>query len=137
MTEPTPPRGAQPQPPVPGRDETRPFQAPQEAPPGAAQVPASRRGKVLVGTAAAGLLGVGVAVGVVVGQATAGTAAADTGTSTTQTVPGDGGPGRYGTPPDGGTGGMPGGRGDLTPPDGSTDDGATDDGATDEGDATT
>jgi len=163
MTDPTPPRGPEPQQPVPGRDETRPFAASVPPQPGAAQAPAtgqapagaeapgtaqhavpaapatSRRGRVGMGAAALGLLGVGVAVGVVVGQATADPAAADTGTSTTQTVPG-GGPGQYGTPPDGGMGGMPGGRGDVTPPDGSTDDGTTDgttDGSTGGGDSTT
>src|SRR3954447_18832929 len=131
MTDPTPTPGAEPH----GREETRPFAAPappqhpraaEPAGPGpaaarAAGARATRRSKVVTGAAAAGLLAVGVAVGVVVGQATAGWAAADTGSSTV-TVPDDGGSGRYGTPPDGGM--HPGGGpGDIAPPDGSTDDG--------------
>jgi hypothetical protein len=145
MTEPTPPRG-----PADDRAETRPFAAPvpPQQPPPAGPVPAEpraaaartdRRGRLVMGAAAAGLLAVGVAVGVVVGQATAGSAAADTG-STVQPVPGDGPDGQYGTPPDGRAG--RGGPGDFAPPDGTTDDGGTGDGTTgdsddDGGDATT
>jgi len=145
MTDPTPTPGVEPQ----GREETRPFAAPappqqpvvaEPAGPGTATAPAAggratRRSKVVTGAAATGLLAVGVAVGVIVGQTTAGSAAADTGSSTTVTVPDGGSSCRYGTPPDGGM--RPGGgRGDLTPPDGSTDDGSGD-GTTDDGDATT
>ena len=144
MTDPTPPRGSEPE--HTGREETAAFAAPlppqqsgyaETAAPAepVAVAPAPRRGRVLMGAAAAGLLAVGVAVGVIVGQATAGSAAADTGTSTT--VP-DGCTGRYGTPPDGGTGGMPpgmGGRGGFDP-DGTTD-GAPTDGGTTSDDATT
>lgn len=121
MSEPTPP---EPQ-------ETRSFAAP--VPPQTEPTPAptgprrSRRRTLLMGGAAAGLLTVGVAVGVVVGQATAGSAAADTGSTTEQV-----GPGSDGTPPDGM---VPGGRGGFghdpdgddgtTPDDGSTDDDGT------------
>jgi hypothetical protein len=141
MTDPTPPRGSDPE--HTGRAETAAFAAPlppqqpayaETAAPAepVTAAPAPRRGRVLMGAAAAGLLAVGVAVGVIVGQATAGSAAADTGTSTT--VP-DGSTGQYGTPPDGGMGGMPpgmGGRGgfDADGDDGTTDDGTTSDDAT-------
>jgi hypothetical protein len=161
MSEPTPPRGSDHQQPGAGREETRAFAAPvppQRPAPGATPAdnpaghpaaagavgpttpitttPSPRRGRLLMGAAAAGLLGAGVVVGVVVGQATAGSAAADTGSSTTRTVPGSGGLDGYGTPPDGGAGGMPpGGFGDrgrfgMPDDDGTTDDGTTDDGTT-------
>jgi hypothetical protein len=156
MSEPTPPRGSDPQQPASGREETRPFTAPvpPQQPVAAGPVtvaePASpdpaRRRTLRMGAAAAGLLGVGVVVGVIVGQATADPAAAS---STTQTAP-DGTGQQYGTPPDGGMGGMPpggmGGRGGFGAgvPDGTddgttddgTDDSATDDGATDDTTAT-
>jgi hypothetical protein len=145
MTDPTPPRGSEPE--HTGREETAAFAAPlPPQQPGYAETaapaepvavaPAPRRGRVLMGAAAAGLLAVGVVVGVIVGQATAGSAAADTGTSTT--VP-DGSTGQYGTPPDDGRfpGGM-GGHGGFDPDgDDGTTDGATTDGGTTSGDATT
>jgi hypothetical protein len=145
MSEPTPPHGSEPGQPTAGRAETRPFAAPlpPQQPAGAAEsasaasIPTGgstpRRSTLLMGVAAAGLLGVGVVVGVVVGQATAGSAAADTGSATSPTAP-EGGQ-QYGTPPDGGMGGRPGGMGggrvEVGPPvPGGTDDGTTDDGTT-------
>jgi hypothetical protein len=153
MSEPTPPRGSEPEQPAVDRAETHSFAAPMPpqqppaaagpAPAAAVPAPAPRRSKLLMGAAAAGLLGVGVVVGVVVGQATAGSAAADPGSSTTQVGPGGSGldgSQQYGTPPDGGLGGHPGGRGDFGTqvpggtdggtPDGTTDGGTTDDGTT-------
>jgi hypothetical protein len=106
-------------------EPTRPFAAPGPEP-AAAPPPApaagrrTRRGSVLMGAAAAGLLGVGVAVGVVIGQVTAEPASADPGT-VSSTFP-------EGVPQDGGhTGGMPpGGTGGFgTRPDDGTTDGTT------------
>jgi hypothetical protein len=97
-----------------------------------------RRGRALLAAGAAGLLGVGVVIGVVVGQATAGTAAADTGSTVTQ--PGtttDGSVPGYGSVPDGGGGfgrfgGMPPGMGAMpSAPDGTLPDGSTDSSGTD------
>jgi hypothetical protein len=132
MTEPTLPRGSEPEQPATRGEETHAFAAPvppqqplrAEVPPAQAPAPRRRGGKVLMGAAAAGLLAVGVAVGVVVGQATAGSAAADTGSSTSVTDD----TGRSGTPPDGGW--MPGGGHGGFDPDG-------DDGTADSGNPTT
>jgi hypothetical protein len=145
MSEPTPPRGSEPQQPPTEREETRPFAAPvppqqptaadgagiaTPARPPAATTARTRRDTLLMGAAAVGLLSVGVVVGVVIGQATAGSAAAGTSSSTIQPGPGGSGfdgSGQYGTPSDGRMGGMPpGGRGGFGP---QTLDGA-DDGTT-------
>src|SRR3954470_23476866 len=107
-------------------EPTRPFAAPvpepaAAAPPTPAAGRRTRRGSVRMGAAAAGLLGVGVAVGVVIGQATAEPASAGTGTVSStfpEGVPQDGG-GRMGGMPPGGTGGF------GTRPDGGTTDGGT------------
>ena len=132
----------------PARAETAAFPA-AEGPPLApvapvAQGPATpaptRRSRVLMAAAAAGLLAVGVVVGLVVGQATAGTASAgDLDPATSQTVPGtvpDDGSG-YGSLPGGGTGGMPqGGRGGTGRLGGVPGQGAPDGGGTTDGGST-
>ena len=109
--------------------ELGPVRAQTEELPAAPKPPA-RRTRALLASAGAGLLAVGVVVGLVVGQATAGTASAGTGAaqpSTGATVPGDG----YGVAPDGGTL-PPGGRGGMRVPGGGgvPGGGATDDGTT-------
>ena len=126
---------SEPQQPGPARDETAAFPTapvPPPAPVGAVPAaPPTRRSRALVGAAAAGLLAVGVVVGLVVGQATAGTASAgDVSPTVEQTVPGDGS--GYGSAPDGGVlppgarGGT--GRPGRVPGQGSTDGGGTDGG---------
>jgi hypothetical protein len=138
MSEPPPPRGSDPQQPATGRAETRRFAAPvpPEQPVAAepatptgtpAQASTRRRSALRTGAAAAGLLGVGVVVGVIVGQVTADSASAGTTSSTSRTAPdGTGGGQQYGTPPDGRRGGMPPGLGPEVP--GSTTDGTSDSG---------
>lgn len=130
MSHPALPGSPEPQQPDAARQETREF----AVPPVSVAAPVRRR-RLLTGLAAAALLGVGVVVGVVVGQATAGTAAADTGSTSDVPVPG-------GTLPDatqqygGGPGGMPpGGTGGFGGPPGSTDDDSTDGGTADDGTA--
>ena len=147
MSQPTGPAGTDPQQPGPARAETSAFPAapaPAPAPPvvdappvgpAHAAVAPTRRGRVLMGAAGAGLLAVGVVVGLVVGQATAGTASAgDLTPSTSQTVPGavpDDGSGQgYGSMPGGGPGHGGTGRFGGVPGDGTTGGGVPGDGTT-------
>ena len=112
--------------------ELGPVRAQTEELPAAPKPPA-RRTRALLASAGAGLLAVGVVVGLVVGQATAGTASAgDVSPTVEQTVPGDGDGSGYGSAPDGGVlppgarGGT--GRPGRVPGQGSTDGGGTDGG---------